>query len=129
MDKLNKPAVGDTLYFAAEHLYYVPGRAAPLKEYCIYPATVTGFLAKQNEMRLITETPSKQRSVRYFRVCDIGRTIFSTAKEAAVHAAELTAHHEEIWGAYRCSLAPLMGVSAERVIVWQLLSRNPRWTR
>ena len=98
MDKLNKPAVGDVLFFAAEHLYYVPGRAAPLKEYCIYLATVTGFLAKQNEMRLITETPSKQRSVRYFRVCDIGRTIFSTAKEAAVHAAELTAHHEEIWG-------------------------------
>ena len=97
MDKLNKPAVGDVLYFAAEHLYYVPGRAAPLKEYCVYPATVTGFLAKQNEMRLITETPSKQRSVRYFRVC-IGRTIFSTAKEAAAHAAELTAHHEEIWG-------------------------------
>lgn len=98
MDKLNKPAVGDVLYFAAEHLYYVPGCASPLKEYCVYPATVTGFLVKQNEIRLVGETPLNRGSVYYFRLRDIGRTIFYTAKEAAMRAATLTAEYEEIWG-------------------------------
>lgn len=43
MARVERPEIGTEMYAVFEHLYYIPGHAAPVMEYCVCKGTVRGF--------------------------------------------------------------------------------------
>lgn len=102
MKKEKRPAIGTTMWDVHENRYYIPGRAAPVLEYVVTPGEVTDYFeGSYVEIKLSGPIPNGDRSFptpRYHKLADIGKQhVFFTAREAAMHAKELTEKHERTW--------------------------------
>jgi len=85
------PKIGDTLYLVAEHLYYVDGKAGPLKEYCVYSGTVKDIITlSYKDIRIKGLDADGKVHLWYRKVSDIGTQVFLTAQEAALLAKEMS---------------------------------------
>lgn len=92
-----RPAIGTKMYDVREHLYYIPGRAAPVLEYVVVEETVTGFYkGGYEEVCLIGCPPDRGNTPISYPLKDIGKKVFYTPKEAAFLAKERTEKEENI---------------------------------
>lgn len=110
MSKQKRPEVGTVMWDVHENLYYDRTvDVAPLKEYVVTSAPVTGYYEGGFvEICMVGPVPKGNRSFPYPRrhkLSDIGKTVFGTAREAALYAKELTEKYERTWG--RCLKRPL----------------------
>lgn len=99
MKKVKLPEIGTKMYSVHEHLYHISGHAAPLVEYVVCEAAVTGFFTKRyTEVILLGKNPDGGNTPFYYKLQEIGKSLFYTAKEAAEHAKLLTENYEHTWG-------------------------------
>lgn len=97
--KQHRPAIGTVMYHVHEHLYYVPGYAAPVMEYSVCSGIVKGFFeGSYVEVKVIGKDPDGFLTPWMYKLSDIGSRCFYTAAEAAALAKEKTADYERIWG-------------------------------
>lgn len=93
-----KPEIGDKMFHVCEHLYYVPERAAPLREYCVCEATVVCFLrGGYTEVKLVGKNPRGFDTPYYFKLSEVGSKVFFDAQSAAKYAESLTVYAEQHW--------------------------------
>lgn len=96
---IKRPDIGTKMYSLHEHMYYVKYRAAPLIEYCVCEAEVTGFFRSgYTEICMTGLSPDGYRTPYRYKLCDIGLRVFYTAREAAYLAQEITEKFERTWG-------------------------------
>ena len=94
-----KPDIGTKMYSVHEHLYYIKEKAAPILEYCVCEAEVTGFFKGGfEEICLIGYSPKGFMTPYRYKLSDVGKKVFYTAKEAAELAREMTDTYESTWG-------------------------------
>lgn len=87
------------MYFAHEHLYYTKDKAAPVSEYCVCEAEVTGFIqGGYTEVCLVGLCPEGYRTPYYYKLSEIGQKVFYTIQEAARLAKAMTEEYERVWG-------------------------------
>ena len=92
------PPVGTMLYTVHEHLYRKPGRTGPFEEYVVFAGEITEHLPGPKKlMRLDGPTPEGRIICDYRSFFDIGKTVFFTAREAALLAREKTEEYERRW--------------------------------
>lgn len=96
---MNKhPDIGTRMYSVHEHLYYISERAAPVLEYCVCEAEVTGFFkGGYTEICLTGLSPNGYRTPYRYKLSEIGSKVFFTPQEAASLAKEKTEQYEHIW--------------------------------
>lgn len=96
----DRPEIGTKMYFVVEHLYYDKTiRTAPFTEYCVCEGEVASFFKKNyTEMTLRGKAPDGYMDLHYYRLEQIGKTVFYSAQEAAQLAKEMTEKYERIWG-------------------------------
>ena len=93
-----KPKIGDTMFHVCEHLYYVPGQAAPLREYCVCEAIVKGFFTiRYAEVKLVGKNPYGGMTPYFYKLSEIGSRLFFDAHSAAEYAESLTQYAEKHW--------------------------------
>ena len=102
MSKQKRPEIGTVMWDVHENLYYDYSLSpAPLKEYVVTSAPVTGFYEGGFvEICMVGPVPKGDRSFPYPRrhkLSDIGKTVFGTALEAAIYAKQLTEKYERTW--------------------------------
>ena len=86
------------MYAVHEHLYYIKNKSAPILEYCVCEAEVKGFFKKgYTEICLSGLSPEGYKTPYWYKISDIGKRIFYTAKEAAELAKEMTEKYESTW--------------------------------
>lgn len=99
MVRTKKPEIGTKMYSVHEHLYYIKGYPAPLLEYVVCVAKVTGFYTKgYTEVFLTGKDPEGYNTPYIYPMKAIGKSLFYTAKEAVEHAKLLTERYEHTWG-------------------------------
>ncbi len=99
MARVERPEIGTEMYAVFEHLYYIPGHAAPVMEYCVCKGTVRGFFTGgYTEVCLLFTGPDGFPSPDRRRLGDIGEKLFYTAAEAATLAKSMTEKYERTWG-------------------------------
>lgn len=93
----NRPPIGTTFYVVREHLYYVLNRAGPMLEYIVCAGKVRRFIiGNRAEMELILENAGAN-NLAYPEIKEIGKTVFHTAREAALLAKAMTEDYERRW--------------------------------
>ena len=98
MAKTKRPEIGAEMYAVFEHLYYIPGHAAPVMEYCVCKGTVRGFFTGgYTEVCLLFTGPDGFPKPGRRRLDDIGKKLFYTAAEAAALAKSMTEKYERTW--------------------------------
>lgn len=98
MKRKDWPKVGTKMYSVHEHLYYVPGRAAPVMEYCVCEAEVQGyFQGGYVEICLVGNLPDRGLVPYHYPLKDVGSYVFYTPYEAAVLAEQITEKYERAW--------------------------------
>lgn len=98
MKRERRPEIGTTMYSVHEHLYYVPGRAAPVTEYCVCGAEVRGFFeGGYVEICLTGKIPDRGMVPYRYPLKDVGMRVFYTPREAAVLAKQMTEQYERTW--------------------------------
>lgn len=96
---MNRPAIGAKMYFVKEHLYYIPNHSAPTKEYCVCEAEVTGFYTGgYTEVVLSGKDPDGYKTPYYYKLSEVGKSVFYTPREAAILAQQQTQEFEKTWG-------------------------------
>ena len=103
MKKDDLPKVGSCCWAVFEHLYYIPGIAAPQMEYCVAKAEITSVFAvgRNQEIRYTYQSPEGYRQVAYSRVQDIGvpgKSCFLTSEDAALEAKRRSDRYDRVWG-------------------------------
>lgn len=99
MKRNERPAVGTKMYSVHEHLCYIPGRAAPVVEYCVCEAEVRDFFeGSYVEICLTGKIPDKGMVPYRYRLKDVGEKVFYTPREAAELAQRMTEKYERTWG-------------------------------
>lgn len=94
-----RPDLGTRMYSVHEHRYYITESAAPILEYCVCEAEVTGFFrGGYTEIFLTGLSPDGYKMPFCYKLSDIGSKIFFTPKEAALLAREMTERYEHTWG-------------------------------
>jgi len=83
---MNKPELGTTMWDVREHLYYSEGKAAPLREFVVEKVYVKGYF----KGRYVSIDVSDGATPRRYKVSDIGKRLFFTAREAAIYAKKLS---------------------------------------
>lgn len=97
--RVERLAVGTKMYAVNEHLYYIPGNPAPVKEYCVCEAEVRGFYqGGYVDICLFGKHPGCGIVPYYYPLKDVGTKVFYTPQEAAVLAKQLTEKYEQTWG-------------------------------
>lgn len=97
--KNNRPAIGTKMYVVHEHLYYIPGHAGPVMEYCVCETEVRGFFTGgYTEVRLVGPSPNGYITPYSYKLSKINKCVFYTPTEAAVLARKMTERYEQIWG-------------------------------
>lgn len=87
------------MYSVHEHLYYTKDKDAPILEYCVCEAEVTGFFkGGYTEICLVGLCPKGYRTPYRYELSDVGKALFYTAKEAALLAERMTRQYEKTWG-------------------------------
>lgn len=96
---MNKPEIGTKMYFVKEHLYRIQSCSAPTKEYCVCEAEVTGFYTGgYTEVVLSGRDPHGHKTLYYYKLAEVGKSVFYTPREAAISAQEQTEEFERTWG-------------------------------
>lgn len=91
------PPIGTTLYVVREHLYYADGRVGPLLEYGVYAGRLRGFIeGGYVQMELLLEKAGAN-NLAFPKLNALGKTVFYTAREAALLAKEMTEDYERRW--------------------------------
>lgn len=104
----SRPEIGAKMYSVHEHMYYIPGNVAPLKEYCVCEAKVVGFCeGGYTEVRLKGLSPSGFQTPYEYKLSDVGKCLFYTVREAALLAKSKTERYEYIWGQIGASDIPM----------------------
>lgn len=99
MKREKRPEIGATMYSVQEHLYYIPDRASPVREYCVCEAEVRGFfVGGYVEICLTGKIPGKGIVPYRYPLKDVGKQVFYTPHEAAVLAKQMTEKYERTWG-------------------------------
>ena len=94
----NDPPIGTELYAVHRHLFYKPGRTGPFEEFVVFAGKIREHLPGPKKlMRLEGFTPEGHTILDYRSLDDIGKTVFTTAREAAVLALKKTEDYERIW--------------------------------
>lgn len=95
MNEKRRPEIGAKMYFTQERLYYDRAiQTAPFLEYCVCEGTVYKYIGQNDtEMCLLCDG-----ALSYFKLSSIGKTVFHSAKEAALAAKARTERHERTWG-------------------------------
>lgn len=97
--KKNRPEIGTTLWSVHEHLYYIPGRAAPVKEYCVCESQVRNYIEGNFiQIVLVGKGPDGYREMHYFKLSELGKCVFFSPMEAAELAKQVTEKYEQTWG-------------------------------
>lgn len=98
MNHNKRPDTGTKMYLVHEHLYYIEGHAAPVLEYCVCEAKVTGFFqGSYTEVCLIGLSPKGFTTLYRYKLSEIGTRVFYTAQEAAKLAQKMTEKYENTW--------------------------------
>ena len=103
MTKQKRPEIGTVMWDVHENLYYdFSVSPAPLKEYVVTPAPVTGYY-EGGFVEICMTGPVPRGDLcptvpRRHKLADIGKMVFYTAREAALYAQELTEKYERTWG-------------------------------
>jgi len=93
-----RPEIGTTMYSVNEHLYHIPGRTAPVMEYCVTEATVQGyFKGGYIEICLLGKLPGRGMTPYRYPLKDVGVRVFYTPREAAELAKQMTEKYERTW--------------------------------
>ncbi len=93
-----RPKIGTKMYMVKEHLYYTPNHIAPVMEYCVCDGVVTGFfVGRYTEICLSGISPEGFPTPYRYKLSEIGKKVFYTAKEAACLAREMTEKYERTW--------------------------------
>ncbi len=99
MKRNERPAFGTKMYSVHEHLYYIPGRAGPVSEYCVCEAEVQGFFqGGYVEICLLGKLPGRGMTPYRYPLKDVGKQVFYTPREAAELAKRMTEKYERDWG-------------------------------
>ena len=99
MARVERPEIGTEMYAVFEHLYYIPGHAAPVMENCVCQGTVRGFFTGgYTEVCLLFAGPDGFPSPDRRRLGDIGEKLVYTAAAAATLAKSMTEKYERTWG-------------------------------
>lgn len=103
MKKDDLPKVGSCCWAVFEHLYYIPGIAAPQMEYCAAKAEITSVFAvgRNQEIRYTYQSPEGHRLVGYSSVQYIGvpgKSCFLTSEDAALEAKRRSDRYDRAWG-------------------------------
>lgn len=85
------------MYHVNEHRYYIKDMAAPILEYCVCEAEVTRFF-ESKYVELVGLSPEGHRTPYLYKLSDVGKSLFYTAKEAALLAERMTRQYENTWG-------------------------------
>jgi len=92
------PPVGTMLYTVHRHMYYKPGRTGPFEEFVVFAGKITDHLPGPKKlMRLDGLDPEGRRVCDYRSIFDIGKTVFTTAREAALLALKKTEDYDWTW--------------------------------
>lgn len=87
------------MYSVHEHLYYIPDYPAPVLEYVVLEAKVTGFYTLgYTEVCLTGKDPDGYNTPYRYPLNKIGKSLFYTTKDAAEYAKVLTERYEHAWG-------------------------------
>ena len=102
MKKDDLPKVGSCCWAVFEHLYYIPGIAAPQMEYCVAKAEITSVFAvgRNQEIRYTYQSPEGHLLIGYSKVHDIGmqgKSCFLTSEEAVLEAKRRTDTYDRTW--------------------------------
>lgn len=98
MKHKDRPKIGTNMYSVHEHLYCIPGRTAPVREYCVCEAEVQGYITGgYAEIRLVGPNPRGFTTSYFYRISEIGKKVFYTAQEAALLAQQMTEKYERTW--------------------------------
>jgi hypothetical protein len=103
MSKQKRPEIGTVMWDVHENLYYDKiVDVAPLIEYVVTSAPITGYYEGGFvEICMVGPVPDGDRSFPYprrHRLSDLGnKIVFTTAREAAIYAQELTEKYERTW--------------------------------
>lgn len=92
------PQLGSIFWVVFEHLYYLPGKAAPEKEYCVCKAVAKEVFNSGKEMRYDYFDPDGFRRVGYIYVNKIGTAhsgVYLTRQEAVQEAIVRTGREEK----------------------------------
>lgn len=98
MKRQTRPPLGTTMFCVQEHLYYIPGRAGPALEYVIFEGEVVGYYDGHGwvDIQLHGRSANGVDTI-HRRLKDIGTKIFTTAREAAMLAGDMTEDYERRW--------------------------------
>ncbi len=92
------PPLGTILYTVHEHLYHRPGRAGPFEEYVVFAGEIMEHLhGPKKLMRLDGPAPEGHILCDYRSFFDLGKTVFFSAREAALQAKAKTEDYERRW--------------------------------
>lgn len=108
-DTMSRPEIGTPIYIVAEHLYYIPARRAPLKEFVVVPGKIEGYYTGRY-VEIISKAilPEKGRTPLYFKLSQLDKAfVFLTAKGAALFAKELTEREERSSLFTACGYPPI----------------------
>lgn len=94
---MNRPDVGTEMWDVVEHLYYIPGRAYPLKEFCVCKVFVRGYF----KGRYISIDVSDGKTPRRYSLTEIGKRLFFTARESALYAKQLSDEEDLVLRRFR----------------------------
>lgn len=99
MARVERPKIGTEMYAVFEHLYYIPGHAAPVMEYCVCKGMVRGFFTGgYTEVSLLFTEPDGFPVPCRYMLSDVGTKLFYTAAEAAALAKSMTEKYEQTLG-------------------------------
>lgn len=92
------PQLGSIFWVVYEHLYYLPGKAAPEKEYCVCKAVTKEVFNSGKELRYDYFDPDGFRRVGYIYVNKIGTAhsgVYLTRQDAVQEAVMRTEREEK----------------------------------
>lgn len=95
----NRPEIGSTMWDVCENLYYDYAKsAAPLIEFVVSGGQVKGFFTGGYvTMNIAGPVANRSGVIRSYKVSDVGKRVFYTAREAALYAKELSDKHDRTW--------------------------------
>lgn len=90
---MNKPEIDTEMWDVQEHIYHEAGHAAPLLEYVVCAVHIKGF----SEGRYLDIDVTDGKTPRRYKLSDIGKRLFYTAREASLYAKRLSDRSDAVW--------------------------------
>ena len=93
----DKPQIGAIFYVVREHLYYADNHAGPKLEYVVCSGKLRRFIIGKWVCMELLLKQAGANNLAYPKLCDIGKTVFHAAREAAMQAKAMTEDYERRW--------------------------------